>query len=82
MQELKVMDLSKDYEWDTDIDYDGEYITLKGYYHIALSRISTKEELLSWVRHLLGKNWTTANHIRDIIDIASSHHGFNPYTTV
>lgn len=53
---------------------DGEYVD----YDIALSRITTPEELLTWVHHLTEKNWMDAQSLRHFIASVVDHQKFDP----
>jgi len=59
------------------VSFDGENITINEYYHIAISRITTKEKLLAWIDHLLEKNWITTDHLQQVIEISTKYHGYN-----
>jgi hypothetical protein len=56
---------------DAAFEHDAElgYITIKiAYpYHIALSRISSKEALLGWVYHLCRKPWMDRKYLAEFI---------------
>jgi len=64
------------------VSFDGEWITLDGHYDIKISRAKTKEDLLVWITHMVGKSWVNAKHIYWIIRITSKFHGFNPHINI
>lgn len=45
-------------------------------YDIQFSRCNTPEKLVSWIHHLLEKNWVTKDHISRLIYLASERNGF------
>lgn len=52
------------------IQFDGEFITLKGYYHIEKSRCDTPDKILGRVLHLSEKVWMTPLRLRWFIETA------------
>lgn len=63
------------------VDIENCSIMLDGHYPIPMDSITTKDELLHWVAHLLNKKWVTKEHLYWLICIISTHHEFNPYLT-
>lgn len=55
------------------INIPGDHID--GKYEIALSRISTAEDVVSWIFHLSAKSWVTRDILRRFIKVASAHAG-------
>ena len=43
-------------------------------YKISLSECSTAIEILEWCLQISDKNWTTINHLKQFIFLASEHH--------
>jgi len=38
-------------------------------YWFEEDRLNSETALISWIRHLSGKNWITNRHIQDLIDL-------------
>lgn len=58
---------------------DDGWITIHGpyQYEIALSRCSTAETILQWVRHLAEKTWMTTEIIERFVAVASAKAGLD-----
>lgn len=61
------------------VDIEKEYITLEGYYHISLDRLSSRGKILHWVAHLLAKNWVTREHLYWLVRVAADFHDINVF---
>ena len=64
------------------VSVDENYITLEGWYYIQFDQLKTKLALLHWVAHLLGKKWVTKEHLYWLVEVASTHHGYNPHDEI
>jgi len=68
-------------EIDNRIEVDEDGITIHptpGYdYFIEWNRLSTKNELISWLYHISSKIWLDRKIIRNLIRFACSHRGWN-----
>ena len=56
-----------------DLRFDGRH------YEIELARISTPEQLISWIVHLAEKNWMNAHRIQSLILATCAHWGWDAY---
>ena len=53
-------------------------INIRYPYHIPLSRLSSKSDLLDWVLHLCEKNWMNMEYIAEFIEYVSKIKGWDP----
>lgn len=57
-------------------------IVLDGHYQIQFDRITTHAAILEWVLHLCGKEWVSPTMLRNVAEIAASHHKLKLYAGV
>ena len=64
------------------VSFDGDTITLDGWYHIGVERVNSNEKLLSWLAHLIAKNWVTRRQLYWFVKVSSEHNGLTPYLDI